>query len=204
MTIQITTTNGKRLLLEKKIAAEDIDVVPVLEDITLTANGTYSVSEGYAGIRSVTAKVLTDGSWKGIFSESASYLVSDVVYHNGSIYKCLEPNGTLPTDTASWEYLGDVVTGNHNIYSNGTHDVTNYKTIHVAVPDENNWEGNYEEGVAYKYGALVVYKNAVYLALADTDGTISPDNEEYWAKLNVILDTWDGTGVVIAPIEAAE
>lgn len=164
---------------------------------TLYVNGKHNV----AGAEYVDVQTATVDSWEGIFSNSESYLVSDVVYYNGGIYKCLEPNGTLPTDTASWEHLGDVVTGNHNIYSNGTHDVTNYKTIHVAVPDENNWEGNYEEGVAYKYGALVVYKNAVYLALADTDGTISPDNEEYWAKLNVILDTWDGTGVVIAPIE---
>lgn len=198
MRITLDKVKGKILKTEKAIIREDIEVVPKLENVEVTANGVRKVSEGYAGIGEVLVNVQSggSGSWTGVFDDDRVYYVGDIVYYDGGIYERTKYSQMvqLPTNAEYWSLLDEVVSGNKAIHTNGTHDVTRYKTIHVAVPDENNWEGEYEDGIAYKYGALVVYNVGVYLALKDTDGTQNPTNEEYWEKLTPLWnDTSDAT-----------
>lgn len=198
MRITLDNVKGKILKTAKTVIREDIEVVPKLEDIEITANGLRKVSEGYSGIGEVLVNVQSggSGSWAGVFDDDKVYYVGDIVYYDGGIYERTKYSQMiqLPTNAEYWSLLAEVVSGDKAIHTNGPHDVTQYKTIHVAVPDENNWEGEYEDGIAYKYGALVVYNVGVYLALKDTDGTQNPTNEEYWEKLTPIWnDTSDAT-----------
>ena len=198
MRITLDNVKGKILKTAKTVIREDIEVVPKLEDIEITANGLRKVSEGYSGIGEVLVNVQSggSGSWAGVFDDDKVYYVGDIVYYDGGIYERTKYSQMiqLPTNAEYWSLLAEVVSGSKPIHTNGPHDVTQYKTIHVAVPDENNWEGEYEDGIAYKYGALVVYNVGVYLALKDTDGTQNPTNEEYWDKLTPIWnDTSDAT-----------
>lgn len=57
MKIEINNKYGKRLKTSKTIVEEDIDVVPVLQNLTITENGTYPVGEGYAGTGAVVVAV---------------------------------------------------------------------------------------------------------------------------------------------------
>lgn len=198
MRITLDNVKGKMLKTAKTVIREDIEVVPKLENIEITANGLRKVSEGYSGIGEVLVNVQSggSGSWAGVFDDDKVYYVGDIVYYDGGIYERTKYSQMiqLPTNAEYWSLLAEVVSGSKAIHTNGPHDVTQYKKIHVAVPDENNWEGEYEDGVAYKYGALVVYNVGVYLALKDTDGTQNPTNEEYWEKLTPIWnDTTDAT-----------
>ena len=198
MRITLDTVKGKILKTAKTVIREDIEVVPKLEDVEITANGLRKVSEGYSGIGEVLVNVQSggSGSWAGVFDDNKVYYVGNIVYYDGGIYERTKYSQMiqLPTNAEYWSLLAEVVSGDKAIHTNGPHDVTQYKTIHVAVPDENNWEGDYEDGIAYKYGALVVYNVGVYLALKDTDGTQDPTNEEYWEKLTPIWnDTSDAT-----------
>lgn len=198
MRITLDNVKGKILKTAKTVIREDIEVVPKLEDVEINANGLRKVSEGYSGIGEVLVNVQSggSGSWAGVFDDDKVYYVGAIVYYDGGIYERTKYSQMiqLPTNAEYWSLLAEVVSGNKAIHTNGPHDVTQYKTIHVAVPDENNWEGEYEDGVAYKYGALVVYNVGVYLALKDTDGTQDPTNEEYWEKLTPIWnDTHDAT-----------
>lgn len=198
MRITLDNVKGKILKTAKKVIREDIEVVPKLENVEITANGLRKVSEGYSGIGEVLVNVQSggSGSWAGVFDDDKVYYVGDIVYYDGGIYERTKYSQMvqLPTNAEYWSLLAEVVSGDKAIHTNGPHDVTQYKTIHVAVPDENNWEGEYEDGVAYKYGALVVYNVGVYLALKDTDGTQNPTNEEYWEKLTPLWnDTSDAT-----------
>lgn len=198
MRITLDNVKGKILKTAKTVIREDIEVVPKLEDVEITANGLRKVSEGYSGIGEVLVNVQSggSGSWAGVFDDDKVYYVGDIVYYDGGIYERTKYSQMiqLPTNAEYWSLLAEVVSGDKAIHTNGPHDVTSVKTIHVAVPDENNWEGEYEDGIAYKYGALVVYNVGVYLALKDTDGTQNPTNEEYWEKLTPIWnDTSDAT-----------
>lgn len=198
MRITLDNVKGKILKTAKTVIREDIEVVPKLEDVEINANGLRKVSEGYSGIGEVLVNVQSggSGSWAGVFDDDKVYYVGDIVYYDGGIYERTKYSQMiqLPTNAEYWSLLAEVVSGSKAIHTNGPHDVTQYKTIHVAVPDENNWEGDYEDGIAYKYGALVVYNVGVYLALKDTDGTQNPTNEEYWEKLTPIWnDTSDAT-----------
>lgn len=198
MRITLDNVKGKILKTAKTVIREDIEVVPKLEDVEINANGLRKVSEGYSGIGEVLVNVQSggSGSWAGVFDDDKVYYVGDIVYYDGGIYERTKYSQMiqLPTNAEYWSLLAEVVSGDKAIHTNGPHDVTQYKTIHVAVPDENNWEGEYEDGIAYKYGALVVYNVGVYLALKDTDGTQDPTNEEYWEKLTPIWnDTSDAT-----------
>lgn len=90
------------------------------------------------------------------------------------------------------EYV--IPTGAQSILENGTFDVTHLKTVHIAVPDENNWAGDFVSGVPYEEGTLVVYKYTIYLAIKDTDGSQLPTNTSYWEKLTPNWnDTTDAT-----------
>lgn len=198
MRITLDNVKGKILKTAKTVIREDIEVVPKLESVEIDTNGLRKVSEGYSGIGEVLVNVQSggSGSWAGVFDDDKVYYVGDIVYYDGGIYERTKYSQMvqLPTNAEYWSLLAEVVSGDKAIHTNGPHDVTQYKTIHVAVPDENNWEGEYEDGVAYKYGALVVYNVGVYLALKDTDGTQNPTNEEYWEKLTPIWnDTHDAT-----------
>ena len=198
MRITLDNVKGKILKTAKTVIREDIEVVPKLEKVEIDTNGLRKVSEGYSGIGEVLVNVQSggSGSWAGVFDDDKVYYVGDIVYYDGGIYERTKYSQMiqLPTNAEYWSLLAEVVSGSKAIHTNGPHDVTQYKTIHVAVPDENNWEGDYEDGVAYKYGALVVYNVGVYLALKDTDGTQNPTNEEYWEKLTPIWnDTSDAT-----------
>lgn len=198
MRITLDNVKGKILKTAKTVIREDIEVVPRLENIEINSNGLRKVSEGYSGIGEVIVNVQSggSGSWAGVFDDDKLYYVGDIVYYDGGIYERTKYSQMvqLPTNAEYWSLLAEVVSGNKAIHTNGTHNVTQYKTIHVAVPAENNWEGEYEDGIAYKYGALVVYNVGVYLALKDTDGTQNPTNEEYWEKLTPIWnDTTDAT-----------
>ena len=198
MRITLDNVKGKILKTAKTVIREDIEVVPKLENVEITANGTRKVSEGYSGIGEVLVNVQSggSGSWAGVFDDNKVYYVGDIVYYDGGIYERTKYSQMiqLPTNAEYWSLLAEVVSGSKAIHTNGPHDVTSVKTIHVAVPDENNWEGEYEDGIAYKYGALVVYNVGVYLAIKDTDGTQNPTNEEYWEKLTPIWnDTSDAT-----------
>lgn len=74
---------------------------------------------------------------------------------------------------------------------------------------ESEWLGEYVDGTSYKQGAIVSYYGDVYLCIKDLDDWQDPTNAEYWKMLNEkgggeTVDTWDGTGVIIKPTEAAE
>jgi hypothetical protein len=87
-----------------------------------------------------------------------------------------------------------IPSGSTSILENGTFDVTHLKTVHVAVPDENNWAGDFVSGVPYEKDTLVVYKYTIYLAIKDTDGSQLPTNTSYWEKLTPNWnDTTDAT-----------
>ncbi len=54
---QITTKDGGTLHTATKYCEEDINIVPKLQDKTVTENGTVSADDGYAGLGSVTVDV---------------------------------------------------------------------------------------------------------------------------------------------------
>ena len=57
MTIILTNKAGVILKTEEKLCAENILVVPKLETKNITANGTYSTSEGFAGTGTINVNV---------------------------------------------------------------------------------------------------------------------------------------------------
>ena len=57
MIINIKKSTGVRLLTKDKICRENIDVVPTLEEKSVTSNGTYTAGSGYAGFKSVVVNV---------------------------------------------------------------------------------------------------------------------------------------------------
>lgn len=71
---------------------------------------------------------------------------------------------------------------------------------------ENEYLGEYTGG-SYRVGAIVKYSDGnIYMCIKDTDDEQEPTDTEYWEMLNEegggeTVETWDGTGVVIAPIE---
>lgn len=90
MKIEINNKYGKRLKTSKTIIEEDIEVVPVLQNLTITENGTYSAAEGYAGIGEIIVDAAgeTVDSWDGTGAVTA--LVADLVITIGTtIYSIL-------------------------------------------------------------------------------------------------------------------
>ena len=59
--LQITSPNGGTLNMAGTYCDSDIEIIPKLQDKTVTENGTVTADEGYAGLREVTVNVLSEG-----------------------------------------------------------------------------------------------------------------------------------------------
>jgi hypothetical protein len=76
--VTLTSKNGIKLLTKGKLADKDIVVVPVLEDKTFKANGTYTASAGHAGFGTITVAIDADGGTVLATQEKTVYANGDV------------------------------------------------------------------------------------------------------------------------------
>ncbi len=65
MLIELKNKGGKKIPLGGKICEEDITLVPKLQKMTITENGTYPVPDGYAGNGEITVAVANAGGGGG-------------------------------------------------------------------------------------------------------------------------------------------
>lgn len=86
-TIQIVlrSPNGKRLLTKGKLCDKDIDVIPNLQEITVTENGEIVPEDGFAGFSKVVVNVPV-GSIEEIEEYNGSYELSGTMLEQENDY----------------------------------------------------------------------------------------------------------------------
>lgn len=76
MKFEITTKEGGTLHTASKYCEEDINIIPKLQDKTITENGTVSADEGYAGLSKVNVAVKSNSGIQTTISIIPSGIVS--------------------------------------------------------------------------------------------------------------------------------
>ena len=107
MEIKVTNPSGGTLKTAKTYCEEDIDVVPVLQEVTVAATSTEQVvtpSEGFAGISKVTVPAASGGSGTTVNGFSGAVTIEGADNH------------TVTNDN------GTITIGSDDVYSFGTLD----------------------------------------------------------------------------------
>lgn len=132
--------------------------------------------------------------WKGEYSASTQYEVSDTVSYQGSSYTCiLRPTvGTAPTNTTYWKLIsqkGDTgAQGDQGIQG-------------IQGPEGLVWKGAYSGATAYVIDDAVSYNGSSYICIQASTGNL-PTDTNYWQLLAQKGADGAGTGDVSGPASA--
>ena len=141
--------NGIRLFVKDSVCTENIDVVPELQNLKVTGEGTYHADEGYAGIGEVTveishecpnptteeAEVTPSTDTQYVTPKNANYLSKVTVLPIPDTYV---PSGYIKPS------------GTTTVTTNGTHDVKKFEFVKVAVPTGGSGSSGGGTGVDYE------------------------------------------------------
>lgn len=156
-TLQLYNTRIESLL-EKVNSLPDAGGTtnPVIESLSITANGTYTASDGVDGYSPVTVSVASDiEEW----AMGNAYIEGEIVIYRGVYYICISDvsSGSITApneDSESWKKVNDL------------------------------YKGEYSEDASYSTGDLVVCDGNLYEAKVDNPQ--SPPNNDmgsHWNKL---------------------
>ena len=131
MIIELENTKGIKLKTARTAIKEDISVIPKMQSLNVTANGTFVPGDRYCGIEKVNVNVINESDWRGEYAEGTIYKKGAIVSYNGSIYLCIKDNASqTPTYTTYWQKLNDnikiekydgtVIISDASLYLSGT------------------------------------------------------------------------------------
>ena len=143
-------------------------------------------------------------NYRGVWSSSTQYLISDLVSYGGKIYIALQDvlGGNPVTSTFDWSVFVDGIQY-EGTWSSGTAyqkgDVVKYGgNIWIAVANSSSsipatgnsnwdilvygveWKGAYASGTAYKVNDIVSYGGKAYINIVASTGVV-PTNTSNWA-----------------------
>src|SRR6056300_251187 len=98
-------------------------------------------------------------NWTGDWAQSTAYAKDDVVKYGPNVYTCLTAHtsqATFAPDVAKWDLMV------------------------AGVEYAGTWSG----ATLYKYGQLVSYGGAVYIALQESTNQNPYTETAYWTQLN--------------------
>lgn len=140
----------------------------------------FKISQGMKGDQGAKG-----AQWKGAWSNSAAYVIDDIVSINGSAYICILANtNQSPPNGTYWQLLASKGTDG----TNGTNGTNGAKGM--------NWKGTYNPATAYVLDDAVAYNGASYICIQAGTGKQPDTNPTYWAIL--AQKGGDGAGVMYA------
>lgn len=182
MNIELTNSEGITLKTAGKYCAEDIDVIPQLQEKSVTANGDVSSDSDYVGLKKVSVNVQPNLQPKTVTpTKSAQTVSSDSGYDGLSSVTV----NKIPDD-----YV--IPSGSVDITTNGTHDVSGKASAVVNVPSKSNLNIAYGDTAPEDTSKLWV--NSAIPDKVTINNDVTPTNlvEQVSALSTTLLNGFEG------------